>query len=437
MGAPLSFFTTTDTCTTTNRFSQDMTVVDTERPYALIDLLLAIVIAGVGARLICLSAGYFAAAMPPIILIVWVLQKYYLRTSRQLRLLDLEAKSPLYSHFIESLNGLSTIRAFGWTDKFLERNLTLLDTSQKPYYLLFCVQCWLGLILDLLVAALAVILIVPVVKLRSNVAARFVGLALLNVMSFNQSLATIVKQWTALEISIGAVARLRSFSSKTVMENRPSESQHVPEIWPAYGRIDFKNVSASYTTDGTPVIQKLNLSICAGEKIGICGRSGCGKSSLITTLLRMLEITADSSTTIDGIDITKVPRQDIRSRINAIPQEPFFIKDTIRSNADPYRKHADAAIITAVRKVRLWENVMAKGGLDADLDTKFFSHGQRQLFCLARAILWRSKTVILDEVTSSVDAASDALMQKVIREEFKECTNHYRCCTPSRHNFGF
>ena len=351
-----------------------------------------------------------------------VLQKYYLRTSRQLRLLDLEAKSPLYSHFIESLSGLSTIRAFGWTDNFLERNLTLLDVSQKPYYLLFCIQRWLGLILDLMVAALAVILMVLVVKLRSNVTSGFVGLALLNVMSFNQALATIVKQWTALETSIGAVARLKSFSSETVTENQPSERQGVPEAWPAYGNIDFKNVSASYTPEGTLVIQKLNLSIRAGEKIGICGRSGSGKSSLITTLFRMLEITADSSITIDGIDITTVPRQEIRSRLNAIPQEPFFIKGSIRSNADPYQKHSDAAIVTAIRKVHLWEIVTAKGGLDADLDTEFFSHGQRQLFCLARAILRRSKIVILDEVTSSVDVASDALMQTVIREEFKACT---------------
>ncbi|MCJ1399110.1 hypothetical protein MMC11_002312 [Xylographa trunciseda] len=422
MCAPLSFFTMTDTGTTTNRFSQDMTVIDTELPYALIDLSLMFVVAVMGAILMCLSAGYFAATMPPIVLMVWVLQKYYLRTSRQIRLLDLEAKSPLYSHFIESLNGLATIRAFGWTDNFLGRNMTLLDTSQKPYYLLFCIQRWLGLILDLMVAALAVILMVLVVKLRSNVASGFVGLALLNVMSFNQSLAIIVKEWTALETSIGAVARLRSFSAETATENLPAESQGVPEDWPAYGSIDFRNVSASYNPEGTLVLRKLNLSIRAGEKIGICGRSGSGKSSLITTLFRMLEITPESSITIDGIDITTVPRQKIRSRLNAVPQEPFFIKGTIRSNADPYHQHTDAEIVTAIRKVYLWDIVTDKGGLDADLDTEFFSHGQRQLFCLARAILRRSKIVVLDEVTSSVDTASDALMQRIIREEFKECT---------------
>src|SRR3954454_14984400 len=125
-----------------------------------------------------------------------------------MRLLDLEAKSPLYSHFIESLTGLVTIRAFGWADMFQERNLALLDISQKPYYLLFCIQRWLALILDLLVAALAVILMVLVVRLRSNISGGFVGLALLNVMSFNESLAIIIKEWTNLETSFGAIARL-------------------------------------------------------------------------------------------------------------------------------------------------------------------------------------------------------------------------------------
>jgi ATP-binding cassette subfamily C (CFTR/MRP) protein 1 len=164
MGAPLSFFTSTDIGTTTNRFSQDMTVIDAELPYSLVDLMFSLVVTIMAAILMCLSAGYFAATMPPVILIVWILQKFYLRTSRQMRLLDLEAKSPLYSHFIESLQGLVTIRAFGWANNFEERNLLLLDTSQKPYYLLFCIQRWLALMLDLVVMVLGIILMILVVS---------------------------------------------------------------------------------------------------------------------------------------------------------------------------------------------------------------------------------------------------------------------------------
>lgn len=221
---------------------------------------------------------------------------------------------------------------------------------------------------------------------------------------------------------VGAIARLMNFSKQTASENLPGENGDVPYDWPAFGNIDFKNVSASYTANDTLVIRNLDMSIKAGEKIGICGRSGSGKSSLITTLFRMLEVTEHSSITIDGIDITQLPRELVRSRLNAIPQEPFFIRGNIRTNADPYGEHTDESIISAIKKVHLWELVCQKGGLSTELDADFFSHGQRQLFCLARAILRRSKIVVLDEATSSVDTNSDILMQRVIRKEFADCT---------------
>lgn len=400
-----------------------MNIVDIDLPYSFVDLTLSTIGCIMGAVLMCLSAGYFATVIPVVLLIVWVLQKYYLRTSRQIRLLDLEAKSPLYSHFIESLSGLTTIRAFGWASTFEERNLSLLETSQKPYYLMFCIQRWLALILDMLVAGHAVILMVLIVKLRAEISAGYVGLALVNVMTFNQTLAQIIENWTKMETSLGAISRLRNFSLQTASENLPRETSEPPMSWPAHGEIEIRNVSAAYTQDGAPVIKHLSMSIRAGEKIGVCGRSGSGKSSLLLALFRMLELQMPESTiTIDGVDIATVPRQRVRTALNAVPQEPYFLKGSVRFNADPRGLHNDGEIISAICKVELWTLISAKGGLDADLDAEFFSHGQRQLFCLARALLRKSKILVLDEATSNVDVASDALMQKVIRDEFKDCT---------------
>ena len=411
-----------------------MTLIDIDLPYSVTDFVLSLSSGLMSAVLMCVSARYFVATLPPVFLFMWTLQKYYLRTSRQMRLLDLEAKSPLFSQFIESLSGLVTIRAFGWASIFEKQNLVLLDASQKPFYLLFCIQRWLELALDLTVTGLSVILMVMIVKLRSEVGAGYVGLAILNVITFSQSLSDILRNWTNLETSIGAIARIRAFVATTANENRPEENLQVlldsagsaspSTTWPPMGAIEFHNVSASYKTGSNQklAIRNLCMSIRAGEKVGICGRSGSGKSSLLATLFRMLEVEPGSRITVDGADITRIPRQQLRAALNAIPQEPFFTRGTVRANVDPSGMHSADQIEGALRCVELWDIIQPKGGLDADLDANFFSHGQRQLFCLARALLRGGTVIVLDEVTSNVDVVSDALMQRVIREQFAHCT---------------
>lgn len=405
-----------------------MTLIDHDLPYSALDFIFSLSGGVMSAIMMCISARYFAAVVPPFFLFLWMLQKFYLRTSRQMRLLDLEAKSPLFSQFIESLSGLVTIRAFGWASAFEDQNLALLDASQKPFYLLFCIQRWLELALDLSVAILGAILMALVVKLRSEVGTGYVGLAILNVITFSESLSQILRNWAELETSIGVIARIRDFVAHTASENKPGENEGLQAMgldlssWPSNGAIEFRNVYASYKRDQPHILRNLSLSIQPGQKIGICGRSGSGKSSLLAALFRLVEIEPESQILIDGVDIAHIPRQTTRAALNAIPQEPFFTHGTVRTNIDPSNTNSLEEIERALRRVELWDIVETKGGFDAPLDANFFSHGQRQLFCLARALLRNSKIVILDEMSSNVDFVSDALMQRVVREDFADCT---------------
>ena len=196
--------------------------------------------------LISAGASYVAVTLPFTLLVLYMLQMYYLRTSRQLRFMDLEAKSPLFTHFLQTFQGLHTIRAFGWQHEFIETNLKHLDRSQRPYYLLYCIQRWLNLVLDLVVAALAVIVVTFATQLPSSSSGGDVGIALNNVLGFNQTLTLIITSWTTLETSLGAIARVKSFEEQTPKEHIPSEVPPLGEHWPENGMVEFRNVTASY-----------------------------------------------------------------------------------------------------------------------------------------------------------------------------------------------
>jgi ABC-type multidrug transport system fused ATPase/permease subunit len=196
--------------------------------------------------LIGVASAYAAIAFLILLTALFFIQKFYLRISRQLRLLDLEAKSPLYSQFMECISGLATIRAFGWQRALEEKNRKLLDQSQKPFYLLFAIQRWLTLILDLMVAAMAVLLIILVVTLRGKISPGFVGVALLNVILFSQSIKMLLTFWTNLETHIGSIARIKSFTESTELENLTLETRLPPPEWPQSGAVEFDNIVAEY-----------------------------------------------------------------------------------------------------------------------------------------------------------------------------------------------
>ncbi|KIY02825.1 uncharacterized protein Z520_01290 [Fonsecaea multimorphosa CBS 102226] len=437
LNAPLSFFTRTDLGAATSRFGQDMALVDSDLPFSYADFVLSLMNCIVGLGFITASGtGYFAATIPVVLAALYGIQKYYLRTSRQMRLLDLEEKAPLYTLFGETVAGLASIRAFGWADKFADRNLELLDRSQRPFYLMYCIQRWLALVLDLLVAVLVTILMVIIVAKRQSIEPGLVGLGLLSTVNLSGNLTNLVRCWTMLETSIGAISRLRSFVRDTKSEHQAWEVEAVPKQWPENGEVSFTGFGASYSADSMLVLRDINLEVRYGEKLGICGRSGSGKSSMLASLFHLLEFRS-GRIQIDGVDLSRIPRETLRARLNVIPQEPWWVTtESVRFNMDPWtatnadsdsddplaRSERDAMFISTLTKCQIWPVIQDKGGLDAIMTPDFLSHGQRQLFCLARAMVRQSKVVVLDEVSASVDVKTDQLMQRIIRERFHDCT---------------
>ncbi|KAF1848738.1 P-loop containing nucleoside triphosphate hydrolase protein [Cucurbitaria berberidis CBS 394.84] len=429
LGSPMSFFSTTDTGVTLNRFSQDLMLIDMELPVAALNTFATFVLCISQMALIAVAAPFAAISFPVVGISVYFIQKFYLRTSRQLRFLDLETKSPLYTQFSEILEGLATIRAFGWQSFVEDKAKALLDRSQRPFYLLFAVQRWLTFVLDLVVAAVATILIILVVALRGKLSAGYVGVALLNVVLFSQSIKLLISFWTQLETHIGSVARIKNFTTDAVTEDQENEDHIPPPNWPSAGKIEFKNIEA-YHRPGEPVISDFSLSIKAGEKVAIVGRTGSGKSSLVLSLFRMIELSA-GSITIDSLPLHRVPRQTIRSRLIGLPQDAYLLPGSVRLNADPLKQSHDKAIMQALKDVQLWDVIVAKGDveryahpLDVEVEDLHFSHGQRQLFCLARALLRREKAsvVVLDEATSNLDHATDSHVQRLLRSKFPSHT---------------
>ncbi|TGJ88504.1 hypothetical protein E0Z10_g256 [Xylaria hypoxylon] len=430
LNAPMSFFAKTETGVLVNRFSQDLRLADMTLPSAIINIAFQLGQCIVATVLAAAAVGYFAAVFPFVVFVLYLIQRFYLRTSRQLRLLELETSAPLFSHFIESLSGLVTIRAFGWTGGYTNKTNKLLDQSQKPFYLLLCIQRWLVLVLDLVVAGLAVLLVGLAVALRSKINPGFLGIALVQLTSLSHALTSLVQFWTLLETSLGAISRIKDFSETTPAEAIAEESSEPPSNWPNQGALTFDSVSASYEDDGPLILTDVSFSLKGGQKVGIIGRTGSGKSSTVQAILRMINIKG-GRILIDNVDLATLRGSVVREHVITLTQDPFLFPASIRSNIDPLGAFHDDEISTALDKVKLWTVLQdkaegndpdVKAVLDTPMDADFLSHGQRQLFCLARALLKPGKVLILDEPTSSVDAKTDAQMQEVIRNEFKDHT---------------
>ncbi|KAJ5674930.1 ABC transporter integral membrane type 1 [Penicillium maclennaniae] len=423
LDSPMSFFHGTDVGQTVNRFSQDLQLIDMELPLAVLNTILTFFTCVAQMVVVCVSTSYIAATIPACLLAFYFVQRFYLRTSRQMRYLDIEAKAPLISHFLDTLNGLVTIRSFHWEAQYREQNAKLVNASQKPFYLLYAIQRWLELVIALCVAGFAIVLVGIAVATRGNLSAGFLGVALLNIVTFTENLQGLIMQWTVLETSIGAVSRIRHFERTVESEHQEHETIDPPVSWPDQGAIEFKDVVASYRDSSSNALDHISLTIRPGAKVGICGRTGSGKSSLVSSLFRLIELTS-GAIIIDGLDISTLHRNQLRARLNCIPQEPFLLPAcSVRLNIDPGTTLEDDTLIQALQKVQLWDVVETLGGLDATITAETFSPGQKQLICFARSMVCQEgKILILDEATSSIDTQTDEIIQSLIRTDFASHT---------------
>ncbi|EHK21095.1 uncharacterized protein TRIVIDRAFT_192417 [Trichoderma virens Gv29-8] len=448
--APLRYLTTTDVGVITNHFSQDLTLIDGELLFAFFSVALTLTESFGMMIVIATAAPYLAIGFPFLFAALYIVQRFYLKTSRQMRLLDLEAKSPLYTHFLDTTKGIATVRAFGWTTYDIDHNDNLLDSAQRPAYLLAMIQQWLRVVMQLVVAGLALLLVSLATQLGSNVG--LAGTSLVSLLSFGSSLSELVQNYTDLETCIGAVSRLKTFSASVTPEDRATDDLEPPESWPTSGAVELTHVSASYSSDDAMdlassessqrtvdlVLHDLSLSIPPRQKIAVCGRTGSGKSTLMLLLLRLIDPLNNTSETImiDQVPLCQVKRGTLRQRVIALSQEAIFLPDgnTIKLNIDPRSEASEAACLSVLEVVGLAKFVSDRGGLEACMKADDLSMGERQLFCLGRAVLRKrikdeksgqekaGGVLLLDEVSSSVDHATDRRLQEIVKAEFENYT---------------
>ncbi|KAK3903084.1 ABC transporter type 1, transmembrane domain-containing protein [Staphylotrichum tortipilum] len=445
--APLSFFSGNDNGSILSRFTQDLQLIDKQLPPALANLGNQIFKLLMQLVLLCMAQKWLALSLPACAGLVYVIQKVYLRASRQLRFLELESRAAVLSTFLESVEGVETIRAFGWVGKAADQNAARLEDSQRPEFLLMCLQRWLNLTLDMIAAAVAVGIIAAAVALRGRVSGGQVGVALNIMLVANTTLLRLVESWTTLEVSLGAVARLKALESTTPSEADKNAGFEPPWGWPQ-GRIELKRVTAAYNPDAV-ALRDLTLSIPGGQQLTICGRTGSGKSSLLLTLLRMLDIQS-GRIELDGVDITQIPRDVLRQKcfVTVSQEGLLFPSETLRFNFDPEGllgpNGGDREIVDTLKRASLWAHFYSDITTTND-DSKNTSHnnnnplnqplsffpplsaGQAQLLGLCRGVLkasalrrqgGRRAVLLLDEVTAALDAGAEGVVRRMVEEEF-------------------
>ncbi|XP_029926660.1 ATP-binding cassette sub-family C member 2 [Myripristis murdjan] len=421
--APMVFFDTTPTGRVVNRFAKDIFTVDEAIPQSLKSWLLCLI--GVLATLfvICLATPLFTIIIIPLAVVYYFVQCFYVATSRQLRRLDSVSRSPIYSHFGETVSGLSVIRAYGHQERFLKHNEVTIDENLKSVYPWIVSNRWLAIRLEFLGNLVVFFSSLFAVISRNSLNSGLVGLSISYALNVTQTLNWLVRMTSELETNIVAVERVSEYTEIESEAEWVTDIQP-PEQWPDAGRLQFENYKVRYRPELDLVLHGITCDIDTTEKIGIVGRTGAGKSSLTNCLFRIIEA-AEGRIFIDGVDISTIGLHHLRGRLTIIPQDPVLFSGSLRLNLDPFETFSDEEIWRALELSHLKDYVSGlQEGLQHEVTEggENLSVGQRQLLCLARALLRKSRILILDEATAAVDLETDNLIQTTIRKEFSHCT---------------
>ncbi|KAK3919142.1 ATP-binding cassette sub-family C member Sur [Frankliniella fusca] len=424
---PIKFFDTTPIGRVIECFSTDIAVIDKklatsiQRLMQFLSLCLSAVIVN------AILSPWFLLPALPMCLAYYIIQHFYRVSTRELHRMDSITRAPVSSFFSETLGGLATIRAFGQRARFMETMLEKMDINNNTFLVLSAANRWLGVALDYMGGTIVLVSVIGSLiaaqKYPGVVSASLVGLAINYTLLVPIYLNWVVKFLADVEMYMGSVERVQQYADMPGEEYN-NKGMQVSPSWPEYGEIQFKNVSLRYDINRDPVIRHMTLHIPAGQKIGLCGRTGSGKSSLVMSLFRMLDV-SEGSIILDGVDITKLPLQLLRTRLSVIPQDIVMFSGTIRDNLDPNHLYTDEKIWNCLELAQLRCIVEAlPGGLSSTVKEggENLSVGTRQLFCLARAILQNAAVLVMDEATSSVDPGTEKAFLSVALSAFAHRT---------------
>lgn len=429
-GAPVAFFDVTPQGRILNRFSSDMVIVDEELSQSISQLTNSLFsVFGAIAAIAAATQGIFLILCVPLVVLYEKIQRYFRKSNTAIARLQSVALSPIYTDFSQALTGLSTIRAYGVGKRFVDSLQQRVDYNTVPLVMTQLAIQWLAIRLDFIGSLISLFIAVLAIASNGLIPASFLALGLTYSFQMTTYLKFAVRMIATAEAQMNSVERIKYYIDNIDQEEEgtlkgPDGSDIVvPDDWPKEGTIIATGIQMRYR-DGPLVLKGVDYSVNGGEKVGIAGRTGSGKSSLMIGLFRIQEL-ASGKIFIDGIDTSTVPLTTLRSRLGIIPQDPVIFSASVRFNLDPFEAYSDLQIWSVLESVDMKDHVLSLPGKLSEEVAEGgdnFSTGQRQLICIGRALLRTPKILVLDEATASIDNETDNMIQAMVRINFKKCT---------------